>query len=211
MAEDLGEGTEDATPKRRREAREEGNIARSQDAANAMLLFGAVLVLSAGLKPMLGSLASMLAKSLGSENMQAMRAEDITTNVAPTVVEASLAAAPIVLGAAAIGVLAHLWQVGFLVTGKPLAPKLERLDPISGFGRIFGVRGVIKTAMDIVKVLVVGWVAWNVATAVLPEIVALPALGALAGFEKIGTIGQHGGRDIPRDPADDEHLHDVRG
>ncbi len=189
MAEDLGEGTEDATPKRRREAREEGNIARSQDAANAMLLFGAVLVLSAGLKPLLGSLASMLTKSLGSENMQAMRAEDITTNVAPTVVEASLAAAPIVLGAAAIGVLAHLWQVGFLVTGKPLAPKLERLDPISGFGRIFGVRGVIKTAMDIVKVLVVGWVAWNVATAVLPEIVALPALGALAGFEKIGTIG----------------------
>lgn len=189
MAEDLGEGTEDATPKRRREAREEGNIARSQDAANAMLLFGAVLVLSAGLKPLLGSLASMLTKSLGSENMQAMRAEDITTNVAPTVVEASLAAAPIVLGAAAIGVLAHLWQVGFIVTGKPLVPKLERLDPISGFGRIFGSRGVIKTAMDIVKVLVVGWVAWNVATAVLPEIVALPALGALAGFEKIGSIG----------------------
>jgi len=189
MAEDLGEGTEDATPKRRREAREEGNIARSQDAANAMLLFGAVLVLAAGIKPMLGSLASILTKSLGSENMESMRAEDIAANVAPTVIEASFAAAPVVLGAVAIGVLAHLWQVGFLVTNKPLVPKFERLDPVQGFGRIFGVRGLIKTAMDVLKVVVVGWIAWNLGSAVLPEIAALPALDALAGFEKIGSIG----------------------
>jgi flagellar biosynthesis protein FlhB len=40
VAEDLGERTEDATPKKRREAREEGNIARSNDAANALLLLG---------------------------------------------------------------------------------------------------------------------------------------------------------------------------
>jgi len=132
MAEDLGEGTEDATPKRRREAREEGNIARSQDAANAMLLFGAVLVLSAGIKPMLTSLASMLTKSLGSENMEAMRAEDITTNVAPTVVEASLAAAPVVLGAAAVGVLAHLWQVGFLVTDEAARAQARAPRPDEG-------------------------------------------------------------------------------
>ena len=122
MAEDLGEGTEDATPKRRREAREEGNIARSQDAANAMLLFGSVLVLSAGIKPLLGSLASMLTKSLGSDNMESLRAEDMSSVVAPTVVEAALATAPLVLGAASIAVLAPLWQVGFLVTTKPLAP-----------------------------------------------------------------------------------------
>jgi flagellar biosynthetic protein FlhB len=154
-----------------------------------MLLFGAVLVLAAGIKPMLGSLASILTKSLGSENMESMRAEDIAANVAPTVIEASFAAAPVVLGAVAIGVLAHLWQVGFLVTNKPLVPKFERLDPVQGFGRIFGVRGLIKTAMDVLKVVVVGWIAWNLGSAVLPEIAALPALDALAGFEKIGSIG----------------------
>ena len=59
MAEDLGEGTEDATPKRRQEARDDGNIARSQDAAIAMLLFGSVLVLSSSMKPLLGSLAAL--------------------------------------------------------------------------------------------------------------------------------------------------------
>ena len=60
MAEDMGERTEDATPKRRREAREEGNIARSTDAASAILLLGAMLVLASGMQPFLASLASML-------------------------------------------------------------------------------------------------------------------------------------------------------
>ena len=189
MAEDLGEGTEDATPKRRREAREEGNIARSQDAANALLLLGAVLVLSASIKPMITSLAVILERALGSDNSHALRAEDIAVDITPTVVQASLAVAPVVLGAMAIGVLAHLWQVGFMVTNKPLQPKFERLDPLKGFGRIFGAQGAIKTVMDLLKVVVVGWIAWNLASAALPQIAMLPGLEVLAGFEQIGSIG----------------------
>lgn len=189
MAEDLGEGTEDATPKRRQEARDDGNIARSQDVANAMLLFGSVLVLSSSMKPLLGSLASILAKALGGDNSHMLRAEDLSTVVAPTVIEAAIATAPIALSASAIGVLSHLWQVGFLFSNKPLEPKFERLDPMKGFGRIFGTQGAIKTAMDIFKVIIVGWIAWNLGVAVFPEIVGLPGLGVLAGFEKIGSIG----------------------
>ncbi len=189
MAEDLGEGTEDATPKRRQEARADGNIARSQDAANALLLFGSVLVLSSSMSPLLGSLASMLRKCLGGDNAQAVRAEDVTAVIAPTLIEAGIACAPIVLAATALGALAHLWQVGFLVTGKALEPKFERLDPIKGAGRILGVRGVIKTAMDIMKVVLVGWIAWNLGVAVLPEIAGLPGLDVYAGFRKIGDLG----------------------
>jgi len=189
MAEDLGEGTEDATPKRRREAREEGNIARSQDASSAILLLGAILILAATIKPMIFSLAAMLENALGGDAMRALRAEDAVEGVAPTLTQGAFAAAPVVLGALALGVLAHLWQVGFLVTTKPLEPKLERLDPIKGFGKIFGSRGAIKTAMDCFKVVVVGWIAWSLLVGVLPEIAGLPALGVLAGFEKIGSLG----------------------
>lgn len=196
MAEDLGEGTEDATPKRRREAREEGNIARSQDAASALLLFGSILLLSATIRPLLSSMAAMLSRVLGSDNLGSIRADEVTASVAPTLSEAAIAAMPVVLGAAAIGVLAHLWQVGFMVTGKPLAPKFERLDPTKGLGRILGVQGMIKTAMDVLKVAVVGWIAWNLAVAVLPEIISLPALGAVAGFEKIGSLGMNLGMQV---------------
>ena len=43
--------------------------------------------------------------------------------------------------------------------------------------------------MDILKVALVGWIAWSLAVGVLPQIVALPEFGVLRGFEEIGTIG----------------------
>lgn len=190
MSEDLGERTEEATPKRRREAREEGNIARSQDVANATLLLGAVLVLSSGIKPFLGALASLLEKSLAGDHLASgIRPEEVAEILFPPLVEGATAATPIVLGATIIGVLAHLWQVGFMTSGKALMPKFERLNPASGFERIFGIQGVIKTLMDVLKVVVVAWIAWSFATGVLPQIVALPEVGLLRGFEEIGSIG----------------------
>jgi flagellar biosynthetic protein FlhB len=190
MSEDLGERTEDATPKRLREAREEGNIARSTDAANAILLLGGVLVLSSGIKPFLGTLASLLEKSLAGDHLASgIRPDEFGETVIPAALEGAYAALPILAGATAIAILSHLWQVGFLVSTKALEPKFERLDPTKGFGRIFGVQGAIKTAMDIVKVIVVGWIAWSVGTGILPQIVALPELGILRGFEEIGSMG----------------------
>ncbi len=190
MADDLGERTEDATPKRRREAREEGNIARSNDAANAIILLGAILVLASTMRPFLGSLASLLEKALSGDHIgSGIRVEEVPTLVVPMASEAILAALPIVVGATAIAILAHLWQVGFLVSSKALEPKFERLDPTKGFGRIFGAQGAIKTAMDILKVIVVGWIAWSLTAGILPQIAALPELGVLRGFEEIGSIG----------------------
>ncbi|MEY3021578.1 MAG: Flagellar biosynthetic protein FlhB [Planctomycetota bacterium] len=190
MADDLGERTEEATPKRRREAREEGNIARSTDAASAILLFGAMLVLASGMQPFLASLASMLEKALAADHLASgLRVDEVDGMILTAVEEAGLAALPIVAGAIAIALLAHLWQVGFLLSTKAIEPKVERLDPIKGFGRIFGARGAIKTGMDVVKVALVAWIAYVVAAAVLPTIVALPEFGALRGFQEIGSIG----------------------
>jgi len=84
MSEDLGERTEDATPKRRQEAREEGNIARSQDASNALLLFGAILLLASGIKPLLLALASMLEKSLAADYLEGgVRPDQVTAMILP--------------------------------------------------------------------------------------------------------------------------------
>ena len=190
MSDDLGERTEDATPKRRREAREEGNIARSNDASNAILLLGAILVLSSGIKPLLGTFASLLEKSLSGDHMTTgVHPDEVAELVYPSVVEGVWAATPIVIGASAIAVLAHLWQVGFLVSAKALEPKLSRINPVSGFGRIFGAQGAIKTAMDVLKVAIVVWITWTIGAGVLPQIVALPEFGVLRGFEEIGSMG----------------------
>ena len=192
MSDDLGERTEDATPKRRREAREEGNIARSTDAAGAMLLLGSVLVLASCIHPFLSSLAAMLENSLNGDQLASgIRPDEVAEMVLPTVLQGVNAATPIVLGATAVAILAQLLQVGFLVSGKALEPKFSRLNPMQGLGRIFGMQGVIKTAMDVLKVILVVWIAWSLGTGILPQIAALPELGVLRGFEEIGSMGMN--------------------
>jgi flagellar biosynthetic protein FlhB len=186
----MGERTEDATPKRRREAREEGNIARSTDVAAAILLLGGILVLASTMGPFLSSLASLLEKSLVGDHLASgIRPEEVMEVLLPPALEATLAAVPVVLAATVIAILSHLWQVGFIVTTKALEPKFERLNPISGFGRIFGLQGVIKTGMDILKLVVVGVIAFFTSSALLPQIVVLPEVGLLRGFEEIGSMG----------------------
>ena len=190
MAEDMGERTEDATPKRRREAREEGNIARSTDVAGAILLLGGILVLASTMGPFLSSLASLLEKSLVGDHLASgIRPEEVMEVLLPPVLEATQAAVPVVLAATIIAILSHLWQVGFIVATKALEPKFERLNPISGFGRIFGLQGVIKTCMDILKLVVVGVIAFFTSSALLPQIAVLPEVGLLRGFEEIGSMG----------------------
>ena len=84
MAEDMGERTEDATPKRRREAREEGNIARSTDVAAAILLLGGILVLASTMGPFLSSLASLLEKSLVGDHLASgIRPEEVMEVLLP--------------------------------------------------------------------------------------------------------------------------------
>jgi flagellar biosynthetic protein FlhB len=186
----MGERTEDATPKRRREAREEGNIARSTDVAGAILLLGGILVLASTMGPFLSSLASLLEKSLVGDHLASgIRPEEVMEVLLPPVLEATQAAVPVVLAATIIAILSHLWQVGFIVATKALEPKFERLNPISGFGRIFGLQGVIKTCMDILKLVVVGVIAFFTSSALLPQIAVLPEVGLLRGFEEIGSMG----------------------
>ena len=56
-------------------------------------------------------------------------------------------------------------QAGFLFSAEPVTPKLERLDPAAGFGKIFSLRGFVRVATALLKLLaiiaVVGFTIWN--------------------------------------------------
>src|ERR1700761_9354371 len=66
MAEDAGDKTEAPTPRRRQEAREQGNIARSPDLTAAVLLVGTMMLIHYTGGPLVGALKSLLAETLAS-------------------------------------------------------------------------------------------------------------------------------------------------
>lgn len=189
MPEDLGEKTEDATPKRIEDAREEGNVARSTDMGGALLLLGITLMLLVALMPTLGGLKVYMEKALSGTSTEAL--------INPAFAGKTLSeafwytirvAAPLLAGAWLIGYVSIFWQIGWLFSPKAIQPKLSKLDPIAGFKRIFGMQAIVKASLDSSKVLIVVIVAVMSISDQMDMIIALPNLDVMPALGKIGWM-----------------------
>jgi flagellar biosynthetic protein FlhB len=58
------------------------------------------------------------------------------------------------------GVLANVVQIGLMFTFEPMIPKLEKLNPLSGLKRIFSMRTVVETIKNILKIILIGYIAY---------------------------------------------------
>jgi flagellar biosynthetic protein FlhB len=186
MAEDLGDRTEDATPLKIQKAREEGNVAKSVDLAGALLLLFSTLLLMALVGPSLDRLEVLFHGVLGNAG------NPFSDGAAPAMVSAAWICmailVPMILAGWLAAYVAHFWQVGWLITAKPLEPSLNKLNPISGIKRIFGVRGFVKGGLDLGKTIVAFGVAATVAARMHDTLLILPGLPIAVGFGMIGSL-----------------------
>jgi flagellar biosynthetic protein FlhB len=146
------EQTEKATPKRRQEARERGQVARSHDLAGAIIFLSVVLVLHALFVPMLNGLQGSAAAYFGRI---AERGDLTPGSIAALFVQAGAGVAFIVLivfGVALVaGIGANVAQVGILFTGVPFKPSFAKLNPITGFKNIFSKRIAVNLGKQLLK------------------------------------------------------------
>ncbi|MCB9851806.1 MAG: flagellar biosynthesis protein FlhB [Phycisphaerales bacterium] len=159
MPDDAGEKTEAPTPRRLQEARNKGQIARSADLNSALLLLGGLVGLRLFGPQMIGSLHEMMRRNLSVTEPAA----GLTLDVAALVPEIGMiilgAAGPVLLVLIFLAIASNMLQVGFLFTTEPLAPKLDKLNPINGVTRMFSSRTAMQLVMNLVKLGIVTAVA----------------------------------------------------
>lgn len=177
MADTGQERTETATPQRVSEARKDGNVARSTDLTAACSLMMAVILLDMFGGRLMVGIRQMLEMSLSGVIFPHLSRADDTDAYAMFVGYISASAmAPIIVGIAAVTLIATVLQVGFLVTVKPLQPDLSKLSPLKGFSNIFGARGGMRFVMSVLKVIIIGAVAVVVINGQMPQILRLAEL-----------------------------------
>ncbi len=160
MAETDGEKTQDATPHRRQQAREEGQVAKSQDFASAALLLAGLaglLWLGGRVVQMLGTYA---AEQLGGDPWLTADPQFFTAHAQHLAYALAAAMLPIFGLLMFTGVAANVLQVGFLFLPEKLAPDLTRLDPLQGFARIFSLSNLVRLVMGLFKMALVAGVAY---------------------------------------------------
>jgi flagellar biosynthetic protein FlhB len=172
-----GEKTEKATPKKRREAREKGQVARSTDLQGAIVLVAGIIALGSagpGLVDRMGDV--MRGAILQIQDPGIVSKQGIGLLMSAAGQAALLAVAPIALTCVLAGVAASVGMVGFKPSGKALKPDFRRINPISGAKNQFGPNALVETAKSLAKV---GVVAAIVALALLPR---LPEFGGMVGI-----------------------------
>jgi flagellar biosynthetic protein FlhB len=146
------EQTEKATPKRRNEARERGQVPRSTDLAGAVIFLAVVLTLHALFAPMMNGLTGEAAAYF---SRIAQQHDPTYQSMLSLFVQASGGIGWVVLivfGIAIVaGIGANLMQFGFVLTTVPFKWSFSKLNPINGFKNIFSKRIFVNLAKQLIK------------------------------------------------------------
>ncbi len=160
MAESAGEKTEAPTSRRRAEARQEGNIAKSMDLTAASMMLSAFLLIFFFSERVFFTLRyTMEAMLRGDYTVNPTRFDDVDKLVGVMAHAVGGTVGPIAGVLLVIGAVSVLGQVGFLLTGKPLIPKFSKLNPYSGLKNILGARGFMRLTQSMAKLVLISAVA----------------------------------------------------
>jgi type III secretion protein U len=155
----MADPTEEATPRRLRKAREEGDSGASAYGAQAVAFLVAVAVVPVAVHALASHAASELRSTLAAVatgDPGALRLD--ATSIASSVVAL---AAPVLVAAGVAGAVAHVVQTGGVVASNRLKPKLERLNPFAGLRNLVSPTRLFAVVRALVAGLVVGWLAWR--------------------------------------------------
>lgn len=159
-----GDKTEDATPKKLRDARKDGQVAKSTELNTAVMLFALFVVL----KVYVGKIGTQFIEVFQEmlNDFVVYIDSDMTLNqvlaVLGYLVKAILTiTVPIFLVGVAVAFLINRVQITWKVTKKPLQPKLSKLNPIKGFKKLFSKEKLVQLLFSILKIVLISWLVYD--------------------------------------------------
>lgn len=156
-----GEKTEAPSAKRRDDFRKKGQVAQSKEVQTAALLTILLLFWLFYLPTFWQSLTTLIF-SIWQSACEYTITRASTINLAIFLVKKiGLMLAPLFFLVLIIGFFSSFFQIGWLLTAKPLIPDFSKLDPIKGFGRFFSKKSMIEVVKSLSKVILIGWLAYS--------------------------------------------------
>ena len=171
----FGEKTEPATPKKRQEMRQKGQIPRSKELVTAIVLlisFWSMRLLSPYIvKDLIAGMRIFL--SFPKDIDSRFTNENIMQIFLQCLFIILKVLAPILIIIALVVIIVNYLQVGAVFTVKPLMPNINKLNPVEGFKRLFSKSTFVELLKSILKIGIIGYVVYDYLMdnySVLPEL-----------------------------------------
>ncbi len=184
-----GDKSEEPTAKHLRDARDEGQVVKSQEVPATAVVLAMFLYVWFGFDYMVAEVVKLYGEAIAGMGYSF---EVAFAKLVPQAGWSFLKMAfPAVLLAALAGVLGHVGQVGILFAWKAAMPKLDKLNPKQWFGKVFSLKNLIEFLRSILKIAVIVFVFYQVFVDALPLLMRVPGHGAGALRAALGVVMQN--------------------
>lgn len=189
-----GEKTEQPTSKKLRDARNEGQVAKSKEVTNAFEMLAAFLLLRFLAEYMgkmfVGNMQNIYSQipeyvKLYEGHVQVQTFRVLFRSAMIRILQIIL---PFLLAGFLVAFITNLLQVKWHITTKPLKPKFSKLNPINGFKRFFSVNSLVELLKSFLKLLLIGYVVKSYMEKNMPPIYQLYDISLNQGIVQVGML-----------------------
>ena len=188
MAEDDASKTEDPTAKKLAKARSEGQVAQSQEIKSWVLLMGSALLLFMVAPGIARDLSDLSRGFIEHPHAFPMDRESLRSVFADVLIKGGLILMPVFGLLFFLAILANVGQMGFVYSPKKMAPKLSNLSLNKGFKKMFSFKSVVEFIKGVVKLTLVGLVAFGLSLPLLGDITLVPDMDLLDSLDRIHAL-----------------------
>ncbi len=169
----MSEKTEKPTPKKVRDARKKGQVAKSKEIPSLATMLATMMWLLIDHSRIMGKLEALFTLPTRLLNLPFNKAAEVALEQTFTLIFEILA--PFLMAIAVVGgVIANIGQFGPLFAPEALKIDLNKLNPASGAKRIFSVKNVVEFVISLLKILILGLMVTLVLRFHLRDILLLP-------------------------------------
>ena len=189
-----GEKTEVPTAKKLNDARKEGQVAKSKEIITALMLLALFVVI----KFYIGNLGQQMIECFSefydlfgkiiSNSEYGMRMVDATGVVSLGLTTVLNMIVPFIALAVVIAILGNALQQKWMVTTKPLQPKLSKISPISGLKRMFNVKQLFEVGKSVAMIAVMSYVIYTTVKDKLGVLYTFYNISLYEALEIVGDI-----------------------
>lgn len=183
------ERTEEATPRRRQEARRKGTVTKSVELTNAVVLLGVLIAMPLIFSKMGGAMIAGMNRGLANMPQDASfgSLQSFVFSQLGPILGAFL---PFLAVALLLGLFMNFAQVGFVMSGESMSPSLAKINPLTGFQRLFSLRSNMEGVKALLKSGLFAYLAWSVVQGRWSDILNLSSLPPLSAVSVVGSILQ---------------------
>jgi len=182
--------TEKPTPKRLEDARKKGQVAKSNDLNGAVVLTtAAVLMMFVG-PYTCNTLMGLMRYTFQQTLIQSLTHDGFLQLLNSATQSIIFIILPFFIGVACLAILSNIIQIRPLFAIEAIAPKLDKVNPIQGFKRLFSLRSIVETAKGLIKMTIIGLGGTFIILSHKHELMALNQVTIPVAMDSImGVIG----------------------